>query len=165
MTILKDNRANKTFSSRLTRWVDRLLQFQSKVVHAPGRTLGMTDYLSRHPSDSNSIDNKIKAEELWNNWFTVNEITKITKVKFVSANQQQQNIAKQPIREQVKGTRELAKASDVTSANEQHESANESSGVEQRKTNKQTIKQIASIVKAQPLTSESEQEADIEMNN
>ena len=74
MAVLKDNRANKTYSSGLTRWVDRLLPFQFKVLHAAGRTLGMADYLSRHPSPNNNNEQKIKAE-LWNNWFTVNEIT------------------------------------------------------------------------------------------
>ena len=77
LTIPKDNRGNKTFPSRLTRWVDRLLPFQFKVVHAPGRTMGMADYLSRHPSETNSNDSKIKDEELWHNWFTVNEIQKM----------------------------------------------------------------------------------------
>ena len=33
----------------------------------------MADYLSRHPSPSNGY-NKLKAEEPWNNWFTVHEI-------------------------------------------------------------------------------------------
>ena len=32
----------------------------------------MADYLSRHPSHSNSDEQKIKAVELWNIWFTVN---------------------------------------------------------------------------------------------
>ena len=132
MTISKDNRANKTFSSRLTRWVDCLLLFQFKVVHAPGRTLGIVDYLSRQPWESNSKENKIKAEELWHNWFTV---TKTTQTKFVSATRQPQKIAKQPIREQVKGARDLAKASDAASATEQRESANESNSLDQRKTN------------------------------
>ena len=65
-TILKDNRSNESFPSSITRWVDRLLPFEFKVVHAPGRTMGMADYLSRHPSGSNSNEQKIKAE-LWNN--------------------------------------------------------------------------------------------------
>ena len=53
----------------------------------------------------------------------------------------------------------------MTSASEQHDSKNESSGLEQGKTNNQiTIKQIASIVKAQSQTSETEQDADIAMN-
>ena len=62
MTILSDNWANKTFWCRLTRWVDILLPFQFKVVHAAGRTMGMADYRSRHPSTSNSNESKIKAE-------------------------------------------------------------------------------------------------------
>ena len=41
MTVLKPNRGNKTFSSRLSRWVDRLLSFEFEVVHVAGRTLGM----------------------------------------------------------------------------------------------------------------------------
>ena len=45
----KPNRGNKTFSSRLTRWVDRLLPFEFEVVHVAGRTLGTADFLSRHP--------------------------------------------------------------------------------------------------------------------
>ena len=34
--------------------------------------MGMADYLSRHPAESNN-NQKNKAEELWDNWFTVNE--------------------------------------------------------------------------------------------
>ena len=74
-SVLKANKGNKTFSSRITRWVVRLLPFQVSVIHTPGRTLGMADYLSGHPSQyEGSI---INAEELFNNWFTdsvVNEI-------------------------------------------------------------------------------------------
>ena len=57
VSILKGNRGNKTYSSRLTRWVDQLLPFQFSIRHEPGRTLGMADYLSRHPSpfDNNLI--------------------------------------------------------------------------------------------------------------
>ena len=33
MSVLKPNRGNKTFSSRLTRWVDRLLPCDFEVVH------------------------------------------------------------------------------------------------------------------------------------
>ena len=55
----------------------------------------MTDYLSRHPSESNNNENKIKAEELWHNWFTVNRITKTN--KFVSEMQKPQQKQNQPI--------------------------------------------------------------------
>ena len=49
MSVLKPYRGNKTFSSRLTRWVDRLLPVDFEEVHVAGRTLGIADYLSRHP--------------------------------------------------------------------------------------------------------------------
>ena len=73
-SVLKPNRGNKTFSSRLTRWVDRLLPFEFKITHAPGRVLGFADYLSRHPSEIKG--NTVKVEKLWNDWFTVIAITK-----------------------------------------------------------------------------------------
>ena len=64
----------KTFSSRLTRWVDRLLPFDFEITHAPGRVLGFADYLSRHPKELEGTT--IHAEKLWNEWFTVNIISK-----------------------------------------------------------------------------------------
>ena len=36
------------------------------------RTLGMADYLSRHPTEV--YGSTIKAETLWNEWFTVNSV-------------------------------------------------------------------------------------------
>ena len=132
MTIVKDNRANKTFSSRLTRWVYRLLPFQFKVVHAPGRTMGMADYLSRHPSDNNSNINKIKAEELWNNWFTLNAITQN---ELVSANQKSQIRSNHPMREKLEGANKLSESENMTDTEDA------------AKSNKQTLKQIAAIIK------------------
>ena len=67
---------NKTFPSRLTLWVDRILPFDFNVVHTPRRTLGMADNLSRHPSPYEG--NVVKAEEMFNNWFTINVIDGIT---------------------------------------------------------------------------------------
>ena len=46
----KENRGNKTYQSRLTRWVDRLLPFHFSVEHIPGKNMGFADYLSRNPS-------------------------------------------------------------------------------------------------------------------
>ena len=74
-SVLRPNRGNKTFSCRLTRWVDRLLPFEFEVIHAPGRVLGFADYLSRHPTELKGT--VVKAEKLWNDWFTVNTITRI----------------------------------------------------------------------------------------
>ena len=50
LTALKENRGNKTYQSRLTRWVDRLLPFHVSVEHIPGKNMGFADYLSRIPS-------------------------------------------------------------------------------------------------------------------
>ena len=47
---LGEHRSNKTYQSRLTRWVDRLLPYQFKVIHIPGRDMGIVDYLSREPN-------------------------------------------------------------------------------------------------------------------
>ena len=46
---LGEHKSNKTYQSRLTRWVDRLLPYQFKVVHIPGKDMGIVDYLSRDP--------------------------------------------------------------------------------------------------------------------
>ena len=50
---LDQNKSNKTFESRLTRWVDRLLPFQFKKVHIRGKDMGIVDYLLRDPYNPN----------------------------------------------------------------------------------------------------------------
>ena len=75
-SVLRPNKGNITFSSRVTRCVDRLLPFEFYIVHTPGRTLVMADYLSRHPSEYEG--SVVKAEELFNDWFTVIEVKEIT---------------------------------------------------------------------------------------
>ena len=77
-SVLKGNKNNKTYSSRLTRWVDRLLPFEFEIAHAPGRTMGIADYLSRHPSPIEG--ESVKATELWNTWFTVNHVNNMNAV-------------------------------------------------------------------------------------
>ena len=47
---MKENRSNKSYNSRLTRWVDRLLPFQFDIEHLPGAKMGLVDYISRNPS-------------------------------------------------------------------------------------------------------------------
>ena len=74
-SVLKANKGNKTFSSRLTRWVDRLFPFDFSVIHALGRTIGLADYLSRHPSDF--CGSTVKAEEMFNKWFTIKVVDEI----------------------------------------------------------------------------------------
>ena len=76
-TVLKGQKGNKTYSSRLTRWVDRLLPFDFEVIHGPGRDMGLADYLSRKPSPHNE-NTAINASTLWNDWFTVNVVSEFT---------------------------------------------------------------------------------------
>ena len=47
---LKEPYGNKSYQSRLTLWADRLLLFDSEVNHVPGVTLGVVDFMSRHPT-------------------------------------------------------------------------------------------------------------------
>ena len=71
-TALKSNHGKKTYSSRLTRWIDRLLPFDMEVVHQPGQTMGLADYFSRHPSEYNKNEWSKSAKKLWESWFVVN---------------------------------------------------------------------------------------------
>ena len=52
LSALKNIRGNKTFQSRLTRWVERerLLPFHFSVEHIAGKNMGFADYFSRHPT-------------------------------------------------------------------------------------------------------------------
>ena len=105
--ILKGNLANKTCSDRLSRWIDRLPQFQFTVTHSPGRTIGMAVYRSRHRSPSNQ-NNQIKAEELCNDWFTV---YKIVCEKFVEKKRREAQNRQSEKRPQLKANgRQAAKA-------------------------------------------------------
>ena len=56
--LIKRNRTNKTYSARLTRWLDRLAHFDINIKHIAGKHLALTDYLSRNPiSKPESIEN------------------------------------------------------------------------------------------------------------
>ena len=47
--LIRRNRPNKTYSARLTRWLDRLAHFDINTKHTAGKHLNLTDYLSRNP--------------------------------------------------------------------------------------------------------------------
>ena len=68
-TAIKSNHGNKTYSSRLTRWIGRLLPFDMEVVHHPGRTMGLA--YSLHPSQYNKSEWSKSAKELLESWFVV----------------------------------------------------------------------------------------------
>ena len=44
--ILKEHRSNKSYNSRLSRWIDRLLPYNFTIEHAK---MGLVDYISRNP--------------------------------------------------------------------------------------------------------------------
>ena len=50
LSIMKEHRSNKSYNSKLTRWVDRLLPFQFDIEHLPGAKMGLVVYISRNPS-------------------------------------------------------------------------------------------------------------------
>ena len=64
LSALKNNRGNKTYQSRLTTWVDRLLPFQFKVEHIAGKDMGFADFLSRHPNSQPTVEGINKNHEI-----------------------------------------------------------------------------------------------------
>ena len=58
LSILKEHRSNKSYNSRLARWVDRLLSYQFSIEHLPGAKMGLVDYISRNPYQPAKIVSK-----------------------------------------------------------------------------------------------------------
>ena len=77
-SVLNSNKGNKTYSSRLTKWVDRLLPFVFSVVLQGGHYDWQTTcYLPRHPFNYYESA-AFQAEKLFNDWFTVKVVDDIT---------------------------------------------------------------------------------------
>ena len=66
--LIKRNRSNKTYSARLTRWLDRLAHFDININHIAGKHLALTDYLSRNPVM------KADSEDLYDEEYVINNI-------------------------------------------------------------------------------------------
>ena len=49
LSIMREKRANKSYNSRLTSWVDRLRPLDFTIDHLPGTKMGLVDYISRDP--------------------------------------------------------------------------------------------------------------------
>ena len=49
LSILKENRSNKCYNSRLSRCIERLLPYNFSIDHMPGAKMGLVDYFSRIP--------------------------------------------------------------------------------------------------------------------
>ena len=65
--LIKRNRSNKTYSARLTRWLDRLAHFTINVNHIAGKHLALTDYLSRNPTAPPQTDDAYDEKYVINN--------------------------------------------------------------------------------------------------
>ena len=77
------NHGNKTYHSRLTRWVDRLLPFNFTIKHLAGKDLGFTDLISKIPSGKTVPISHYDEE------FVVPNIKKI--IKSINPSEKQRN--------------------------------------------------------------------------
>ena len=64
LSILKEHRSNKSYNSRLSRWVDRLLPYQFSIEHLPGAKMGLVDYISSNPYQPAKSVSKYEEEFL-----------------------------------------------------------------------------------------------------
>ena len=71
LSLMKEHRSNKSYNSRLTRGVDRLLPFNFNIEHIPGAKMWLVDYISRQPNQEAKGTNKHEEE------FAVATITRI----------------------------------------------------------------------------------------
>ena len=56
---MKEHRSNKSYNSRLTHWVDRLLPFDFNIEHLPGAKMGLVDYISRQKNREAKVKKQI----------------------------------------------------------------------------------------------------------
>ena len=58
LSIMKEHWSNKSYNSRLTRWVDLLLPFEFYIEHIPGAKMGLVDYISRQQNQEAKVKNE-----------------------------------------------------------------------------------------------------------
>ena len=71
LSVLKSHRSNKSYNSRLTRWVDRLLPFDFIIELIPGTRMGLVEYILRQPNQ------KAKSITQYDEEFMVATISRI----------------------------------------------------------------------------------------
>ena len=71
LSVLKSHRSNKSYNSRLTRWIDRLLPSDFNIEHILGTKIRLVDYISRQPNQ------KAKSITQYDEEFMVSTISRI----------------------------------------------------------------------------------------
>ena len=72
--VLKRNKANKQYSARLTRWLDRLNYFDISLKHTAGKEIKFTDFISRYPTENPELEKNYEEE------FVINAIAQLATV-------------------------------------------------------------------------------------
>ena len=99
--LIKRNRSNKTYSARITKWLDRLAHFTINVNHFAGKHLALTDYLSRNASTPP------QTEKAYDEEYVINII--MPYYKFISKHGCLSNHVNQSERETVESERKVNK--------------------------------------------------------
>ena len=71
LSVLKSHRSNKSYNSRLTRWIDRLLPFNFNIEHIPGTRMGLVHYILLQPNQ------KAKSITQYDEEFMISTISRI----------------------------------------------------------------------------------------
>ena len=71
LSILKEHRSNKSYNSRLSRLIDRLILYNFTIEHMPGAKMGLVNYISRTHSQ------ELKKVSTYDEHFVVASISKI----------------------------------------------------------------------------------------
>ena len=72
--LLKRNKANKQYSARITRWLDRLNHFDISLKHTAGKEIKFTVFISRIPTEN------LEPEENYEEEFVINAIAQLATV-------------------------------------------------------------------------------------
>ena len=105
--LIKRNRSNKTYSARLTRWLDRLAHFTINVRHiAVRKNLALTDYLSRNPTAP------AQSDDVYDEEYVINNI--VPHLKFMNRNGSLSNQTDQSQRAKLRNKPKQSKTRDQT---------------------------------------------------
>ena len=72
--LLKRNKANKQYSAQLTRWLDRLNDFDISLKHTAGKEINFTAFISRNPTENPEPEKNYEEE------FVINAIAQLATV-------------------------------------------------------------------------------------